>query len=125
MYVILFYFYFRTSINVEYFNLRFSKFFLGISAIAIYKPQDVRPILEAYSGKDIPLEYAKKEAEAKKLHIEEWEQKRKGLSSGGFTLSGLFGMSSDVRPQSRQQRCSIIDMTIVYRFSSLTPPRFH
>ncbi|KAJ3482365.1 hypothetical protein NLI96_g7027 [Meripilus lineatus] len=69
-----------------------------LESIAIYKPQDVRPILEAYSGKDIPLEYAKKEAEAKKLHIEEWEQKRKGLSSGGFTLSGLFGMSSDSNP---------------------------
>ena len=36
------------------------------AAIAIYKPPDVRPILEAYSGKDTPIEYAKKEAEAEK-----------------------------------------------------------
>ena len=66
------------------------------AAIAIYKPPDVRPILEAYSGKDIPIEYAKKEAEAKKKHIEEW-QARHGLAKGGFTLSNLFGGSQKVR----------------------------
>lgn len=62
-------------------------------AIAIYKPQDVRPILEVYHGKDIALEYAKKEAEAKQKHIEEWEKNRKTLSANSFTFSGLFGSS--------------------------------
>ncbi len=59
-------------------------------AIAIYKSQDVRPILQAYQGKDIPIEYAKKEAEAKQRHIEEWEKTHKTPVSG-FTLSSLFG----------------------------------
>lgn len=62
-------------------------------AIAIYKPQDVRPILEAYHGKDIPIEYAKKEALATQKHIEDWEKSRKGLSTSGFTFSSLFGAS--------------------------------
>ncbi|KAI0343556.1 HAD-like protein [Trametopsis cervina] len=63
-----------------------------LESIAIYKSPDVRPILQAYQGKDIPLEYAKKEAEAKQRHIEEWEKSHKGVVSG-FTLSGLFGKS--------------------------------
>lgn len=62
-------------------------------AIAIYRPQDVRPILEAYQDKDIPIEYAKKEAEAKRLHVEEWEKSHKSVATG-FTLSGLFAGSS-------------------------------
>jgi import inner membrane translocase subunit TIM50 len=48
----------------------------------------------AYRGKDIPTEYAIKEAEAKQKHIEEWRNKKKGISSGEFTLSGLFGGST-------------------------------
>ncbi|EMD33270.1 hypothetical protein CERSUDRAFT_118310 [Gelatoporia subvermispora B] len=62
-----------------------------LESIAIYKPADIRPIIEAYHGKDIPIEYAKKEAEARQKHIEEWQNSRKGLSTGRFTLSGLFG----------------------------------
>ncbi|KAJ8507725.1 hypothetical protein ONZ45_g5223 [Pleurotus djamor] len=61
-----------------------------LESLAIYKAPDVRPILEAYHGKNIPIEYAKKEAEAKQRHIEEWSKKSKGLS-GGLTLTGLFG----------------------------------
>lgn len=72
-------------------------FMLIPSAIAIYKPPDVRPILQAYQGKDIPIEYAKKEAEARERHVAEWKSKSKGLSSGGFTMSTLFGMSTEVR----------------------------
>ncbi|KAI6145379.1 HAD-like protein [Pisolithus tinctorius] len=64
-----------------------------LESIGIYKPQDIRPILEAYHGKDIPIEYAKKEAEARQQHIAEWTKKRKGLSTGGFTFSSLFGAS--------------------------------
>ena len=52
----------------------------------------MRPILKAYAGKDIPIEYAKKEAENKRKHVEEWE--RSGASKsvlGAVTLSSLFG----------------------------------
>jgi import inner membrane translocase subunit TIM50 len=66
-----------------------------LESIGIYKPKDVRPILQAYKGKDIPLEYAKKEAEARDRHIAEWKGQSKGLSSGGFTLSSLFGVSTE------------------------------
>ncbi|GJE94720.1 HAD-like domain-containing protein [Phanerochaete sordida] len=64
-----------------------------LESIAIYKPQDVRPILTKYQGKDIPIEYAKTEAEAKQRHIEEWQHSRKNLASSGFTFSSLFGGS--------------------------------
>lgn len=60
-------------------------------AIAIYQPPDVRPILQAYQGKDIPLEYAKHEAEQKAKHIQEWK-KKKGIQTSSF--SSLFGLSS-------------------------------
>lgn len=66
-----------------------------LAAIAIYKPSDVRPILEAYQGKDIPSEYAKKEAEAKARHIEEWKKKSYRMTSSSF--SGMFGISQPVR----------------------------
>ena len=65
-------------------------------AVAIFKTPDVRPVLKAYEGKNIPIEYGKKEAEMKRKHIEEWEHSRKGLSRGGLTLSGLFGGSEQV-----------------------------
>ncbi|KAI6159222.1 HAD-like domain-containing protein [Pisolithus thermaeus] len=64
-----------------------------LESIGIYRPQDIRPILEAYRGKDIPIEYTKNEAEARERHIAEWKKKRKGLSTGGFTFSSLFGTS--------------------------------
>lgn len=57
----------------------------------------MRPVLQAYEGKDIPIEFAKKEAEMKQRHLEEWEHSRKGLSRGGLTLSSLFGSSEQVR----------------------------
>ncbi|KAG1865503.1 HAD-like domain-containing protein [Suillus subalutaceus] len=53
------------------------------------------PFLESYAGKDIPIEYAEKEAEAKQKHIEEWKSKARGLSKGEFTLSGMFGGPSE------------------------------
>ncbi|KAI0352001.1 NIF-domain-containing protein [Trametes cingulata] len=64
-----------------------------LESIAIFKTPDVRPVLQAYEGKNIPLEFAKKEAEMKQKHLEEWEHSRKGLSRGGLTLSSLFGGS--------------------------------
>ncbi|TDL22925.1 HAD-like protein [Rickenella mellea] len=65
-----------------------------LESIAFYKPQDVRPILTAYQGKDIPLEYAKTEAEGKRNFLEEWRKSGKAPSSTSFTLSGLFGGSN-------------------------------
>ncbi|KAL1945374.1 hypothetical protein VTO73DRAFT_2225 [Trametes versicolor] len=64
-----------------------------LESIAIFRTPDVRPVLQAYEGKDIPIEFAKKEAEMKQRHLEEWEHSRKGLSRGGLTLSSLFGGS--------------------------------
>ncbi|KAL5504535.1 TIM50 [Sanghuangporus vaninii] len=66
-----------------------------LESIGIYKPPDVRPILKAYQGKNIPIEYAKKEAEAKRQFIEDWKKSGKAtISTGSFTLSNLFGGSS-------------------------------
>jgi import inner membrane translocase subunit TIM50 len=66
---------------------------LGL-AIAIYKPQDVRRVIKAYAGKDIPLEYAKVEAEMKARHIAEWKEKKGKKPSGGFSFGSLVGLSS-------------------------------
>lgn len=74
----------------------FSSFFSYakiFQAIGIFNPTDVRPILQAYAGKDIPVEYAKKEAEAKAKAIEEWERSHPTAITGagsGF-LSSIFG----------------------------------
>ncbi|KAJ4499768.1 HAD-like domain-containing protein [Lentinula lateritia] len=62
-----------------------------LESIAIYKPADVRPILTAYNGKNIPLEYAKRETEGKQKHIENWKQ-NKGSTSNSF--GGFFGVAS-------------------------------
>lgn len=64
-----------------------------LESIAIYKPKDIRPILEAYKDKDIPTQYAKNEAEAKRRHIEEWT-KKKGKTGGGLSLTGFMGGTS-------------------------------
>ncbi|KAJ7623368.1 HAD-like domain-containing protein [Roridomyces roridus] len=69
-----------------------------LESIGIYKPQDVRPIISAYKGKDIPLEYAKKEAEAKALHVEKWSKEPQGLAGGGFT--SFLGLSPNA-PRSK------------------------
>ncbi|KAF6752219.1 import inner membrane translocase subunit tim-50 [Ephemerocybe angulata] len=63
-----------------------------LESIGIYKPADVRPILQAFEGKDVAIEYAKKEAEAKARHVEEWKAKTKGVSTS--SISSLFGVSS-------------------------------
>lgn len=66
------------------------------TAIAIYNPPDVRPILKAYEGKDIPLEYAKTEARAKAQHIAEWNAKHKPVEAAP-SFRNLFGLASFVR----------------------------
>lgn len=53
--------------------------------------------MKAYDGKDIPIEYAKKEEESKRAAIEEWERKNPNRSSGGGGfLGGMFGSVSAV-----------------------------
>ncbi|KAF8655081.1 hypothetical protein AX16_003246 [Volvariella volvacea WC 439] len=68
-----------------------------LESIGIYKPADVRPILQAYAGKNIPLEYAKKEAEAKAKHIEEWEKGRKRAPPN--TFGAIFGITGSSNQQ--------------------------
>ena len=55
--------------------------------------------MKKYEGKDIPKEYAVKEADEKRKFVEEWKARGggKGLSSGSFTLSNLFGGKEHVR----------------------------
>ncbi|WRT63191.1 uncharacterized protein IL334_000094 [Kwoniella shivajii] len=64
-----------------------------LESIGIFNPADVRPILKAYEGKDIPVEYAKKEAEAKQKAIEEWERVHPSAVAGAGSgwLSSMFG----------------------------------
>lgn len=61
------------------------------TAIAIYNTPDVRPILKAYEGKDVPLEYAKTEANAKAKHIAEWNAKHKPVEAAP-SFRNLFGL---------------------------------
>ncbi|BEI83532.1 hypothetical protein CcaverHIS002_0401360 [Cutaneotrichosporon cavernicola] len=71
-----------------------------LESIGIFQPADVRPVLKHYAGKDIPREYAKKEAEAKDAAIAEWERNHPTGSGGGWSLSSVFGGSSSApRPK--------------------------
>jgi len=60
----------------------------------------VRPILKAYEGKDIPNEYAKKEAEAKRVAVQEWERLHPSSmhGAGSGLLSSVFGSIAAVCP---------------------------
>lgn len=61
-------------------------------AIAIHRPADVRPILKAYAGKDVALEYGKFEAEMKQKALDEWEKSGKKRSAvEGVSIGRLFG----------------------------------
>ncbi|KAI4517662.1 HAD-like protein [Schizophyllum commune Loenen D] len=64
-----------------------------LESLAIYKVPDVRPILQAYAGKDIPIEYAKKEALEKQRHIEEWNKNPKSKPRTNPGLAALFGIA--------------------------------
>ncbi|CAK9786936.1 unnamed protein product [Cutaneotrichosporon oleaginosum] len=71
-----------------------------LESIGIFQPADVRPVLKHYAGKDIPREYAKKEAEAKAAAIAEWERNHPSGSGGGWSLGSVFGGgSSTARPK--------------------------
>ncbi|CAE6360640.1 unnamed protein product [Rhizoctonia solani] len=75
-----------------------------LESIAIHSPPDVRPILKAYQGKDIPKAYAAVEAEQKRKVIEEWEKKRKsGGSSGHMAIGGLFGFGGAAKQHPADQ----------------------
>lgn len=61
------------------------------------QPQDIRPVLKAYEGKDIPEAYAKVEADHKRRFIEAWDKKHEGkrapasASVGRVSFGSLFG----------------------------------
>lgn len=40
-------------------------------------PDDVRPVLQSFEGKSIPIEWAKREKAMKELHIKQWEEEQK------------------------------------------------
>jgi import inner membrane translocase subunit TIM50 len=83
----------------------------SLLAIGIYKPPDVRPILKAYEGQDIPIEYAKKEAEAKARHVEEWKAKHKGVAPSA--VSSWFGLSAGV--SAILLRCIMLLVLTIYQ----------
>lgn len=69
-----------------------------LESVGILQPQDVRPVLKAYEGKDIPAAYAQVEADYKKRFIDAWEKKHEGkrapASASVGRVSSLFGGSS-------------------------------
>jgi import inner membrane translocase subunit TIM50 len=95
----------------------------NVTAVAFLKPPDVRPILTAYAGKDVAIEYAKKEAENKRFLIQDWEKKREGkgaMVGGVSSLSRMFGASTSVRSFSPLSR-SPLPLTPSHR--SPSPPK--
>jgi hypothetical protein len=64
-----------------------------VTAIGIYNPPDVRPIIGAYIDKDVVQEYSKAEAESKRQLIEEWERSGGRRKSAPSFLGKLFGTS--------------------------------
>lgn len=78
-----------------------------MTAVAMMHLSDVRPAIRTVAGKDVAVEFAKQEAEMKRLHIEAWEKSPRGKkgSAGGMGLSSLFGKlgvhkthASDAKP---------------------------
>ncbi|KAG9086390.1 mitochondrial inner membrane protein required for protein import [Ceratobasidium sp. 370] len=74
-----------------------------LESIAIHNPPDVRPILKAYQGKDIPKAYAAIEAEQKRMVVEEWEKNRQRGGGGGMSIGGLFGLGGATKSQPADQ----------------------
>lgn len=76
----------------------------ALLAIGIMHPPDVRPVLKAYEGKDIPKTFAALEAENKRRQLEAWEKKHGGHSAaaagavGRVSFGSLFGGSSNPAP---------------------------
>ncbi|KIY51983.1 HAD-like protein [Fistulina hepatica ATCC 64428] len=63
-----------------------------LESIAIYRVPDVRPLLKAYEGKDIPLEYAKMEAADKQRHLEKWAKDPRSRPKTGHNLAHWAGL---------------------------------
>jgi import inner membrane translocase subunit TIM50 len=81
--------------------------------------------LKAFHGKDIPVEYAKQEAEAKRRHVEAWQQGgAKRLSESGFTLSGMFGGSSSVRSFPSSSHHETDQISLQSQHNSPIPPTY-
>ncbi|KAG8716124.1 mitochondrial inner membrane protein required for protein import [Ceratobasidium sp. 395] len=74
-----------------------------LESIAIHNPADVRPILKAYQGKDIPTAYAAVEAEQKRKVVEDWEKNRKRSGGGNMAIGGLFGFGGATKSQPTDQ----------------------
>lgn len=54
-------------------------------------PDDIRPVLKSFEGKNIPIEWAKREEEMNKMHRLQWEQeqaKKKTSRNLGSLLGG-------------------------------------
>ncbi|EPY49258.1 TIM23 translocase complex subunit Tim50 [Schizosaccharomyces cryophilus OY26] len=68
--------------------------------IAIMDIQDVRPVLKSYHGKNIPLEYARREEKLRSQLIADWLEKKK------YSKASLFGG----RPVSDQPPKLLIDI---------------
>ncbi|KAG8980877.1 mitochondrial inner membrane protein required for protein import, partial [Tulasnella sp. 427] len=65
-----------------------------LESIGIVQPGDVRQVLKAYEGKDIPAAYAQLEADHKKRFIEAWEKKHGGKHAAGSANVGRVSFGS-------------------------------
>ncbi|KAJ9117231.1 hypothetical protein QFC20_000376 [Naganishia adeliensis] len=84
-----------------------------LESIGIFQPPDVRPIIKAYEGKNIPIEYAKREAERKQAVIEEWEQEHGGAlvgaGAGTSWLGKVFGSLGGTTTQKPTQPMTYLE----------------
>ena len=69
----------------------------------MFSPADVRPILKNYHNKDIPAEFARFEAEAKRKEVEDWERRRGNSTSvaGAGWLGGMITGAVSLPPSNR------------------------
>ncbi|KAG8925296.1 mitochondrial inner membrane protein required for protein import [Tulasnella sp. 417] len=86
-----------------------------LESLGILQPQDVRPVLKAYEGKDIPTAYAQVEADHKKRFIEAWEKKHEGKratsgSVGRVSFGSLFGGPSGAAADPNQPPPTYLDL---------------
>lgn len=65
-----------------------------LEAIGINNVPDVRTLIKAYEGRDIPSAFAERQAEYKQKHVEEWEKRKRENPLTGFSIGSFFGLSS-------------------------------
>jgi import inner membrane translocase subunit TIM50 len=71
------------------------------TALVIFGVPDTRKVLGRYRGQDVPLEWAKVEAQNKARHVKEWEAKQAqlgGLATGGWTMGRITGSVRTFHP---------------------------